>query len=211
MKTVARALLAVALCYLIVVLLADVRVQMAIQSVAEKPDYSTIIVHFVVILAAAIAVGAMFALSVLPAAADKVGSFLFNPDQEIEKPPHAKAMAKMAQGDYHGAIHEYRKVYEKDPFDTLALSEIAHIYCDKLKQCEHAAAVLEDALEREWPPEEGAFLGARLADVYWNHQNDALRARAVLIQIAENLPDSKHAANAQHKLREIDLALAKQH
>jgi hypothetical protein len=207
MKTFARFVLAVALAYLVVVLLADVQLQMKLQSAAEKPDYSRITVSFVVILGAAIAIGAMFALSVLPAIADKIGSFLFNPNQEIEKPPHSVAMAKMAQGDYHGAVEEY----QKDPYDTLALSEIAHIYCDKLKECDAAAQVLEAALDREWPPEDSAFLGARLADVYWHHQNDAVRARAVLIQIAENLPDSKHAANAQHKLREIDLALARQH
>lgn len=211
MKTISRVLLGVALGYLIIVLLADVQVQMKLQAVAKEPDYSKIIVLFVAILAAAIGIGTMFALSVLPAAADKIGGFLFNPDEEIERPPHTDAMAKMAQGDYQGAINDYQRAYEKDPYDTLALSEIAHVYCDKLKDCGSAATVLETALAREWPPEESGFLGARLADIYWTYQGDAVRAREVLIQIAENLPNSKHAANAQHKLREIELALTRQH
>jgi hypothetical protein len=45
-------------------------------------------------------------------------------------------------------------------------------------------------------------------DVYWNQKRDASRARHMLMQIAETMPNTRHAANAMHRLHEIDRALA---
>jgi|ERR1700677_70530 len=173
-------------------------------------DETVIIVLFLAIIFLAIVIGGVVALAVVPAIGETIGNFFFNPNQEIEKNPHSNAMAKIAQGDYEGAIEAYKKNVEEDPEDMHALSEVIHIYCDKLHDHDSAERYLEEALKNEWPPEQGAFLASRLVDVYWNHRHDAERARHVLMQIAETMPNTKHAANAVHRLHEIDRALAEE-
>lgn len=175
---------------------------------SENPDNSKLIMLFVGILFGAIVIGVMVAMVVIPAIGEGIGNFFFNPNQEIEKNAHSDALAKIAQGDYLGAIEEYQKNLVENPDDTHAMSEIIHIYCDKLHDHDAAEHFLEDALQQEWPPEQGAFIASRLVDVYWNYRRDAARARHVLQQIAETMPNTRHAANAVHRLHEIDRALA---
>jgi hypothetical protein len=66
--------------------------------------------------------------------------------------------------------------------------------------------VIEQALDNEWPEEQSSFLANRLADIYLL-QEDPIRARLVILQIAENMEGTKFAANAQHRLHEIDRAI----
>jgi tetratricopeptide (TPR) repeat protein len=113
-------------------------------------------------------------------------------------------LAASARGDFEGAILEYRHCLECDPADTLALSEIARLHAEKLGDPPAAIAVLDEALRREWPPEDAAFLKTRLANVYWAQLRDAARARELLQEIVAFFPNSQHAVNARHRLREID-------
>ncbi len=191
---------ALAVCWLVVVLF----IQGAEERAAETPDHMRMVTIFVFAVLLGLAGGVIVALYLLPAIGEKVGGLFFNPDQEVEKDVHAGAMARIAQGDYEGAVEEYRAVYEADPEDTLSLSEMARLYCEKLGDPESGARVLEEALEKEWPAEDGAFLAARLVDVRWNYQHDVEASRALLVTIAQTMPDTKHAANAHHRLREID-------
>ncbi len=154
--------------------------------------------------------GVLLVISVLPHFGDAIGNLFFQPNEKIEKDPHADAMVALARGDYHRAIEEYQKVYQKDPDDTLALSETVRIYCDKLHEPEPAAELLEQALARDLLPEDAAFLCSRLADVYWNHQHDIVRARELLMQVIETLPNTRHAANASHRLQEMERQLVMQ-
>ena len=177
---------------------------------ADNPDNTKLLVLFAAILFVAVVIGTIIAVAVIPSIGETIGNFFFNPNQQIEKNPHFDALAKIAQGDYEGAIADYKKNLAEDPHDMHALSEIVHIYCDKLHDHDAAEKFLEESLQQEWPPEQGAFLASRLVDVYWNHKHDATRARHVLLQIAETMPDTRHAANAVHRLHEIDRALADQ-
>jgi tetratricopeptide (TPR) repeat protein len=192
-----------ALVWLAVVLFNDARGQAG----AEQPDGIKVFMYFGAVVMIAIVIGTILAMSVVPAIGDAIGSCFFNPNQEIEKDPHSGAVARIAQGDYEGAIAEYQHAFEKNPGDTMAISEIVHLYCDKLHDYPSAEQTLAAVLEREWPPEQWAFFASRLADVYWNYQRDAARARPLLLHIAETMPDTKFAANAVHRIREIDHAL----
>src|SRR5450432_2409823 len=184
MRVFTRLVIVAALLWLCYVLFADAR---AYQSV-ENPDPTRIVLYFGSVCLVGMLVGCIVAFSLIPTIGDHLGDAFFNPSQEIERDPHAGAMSKVAQGDFEGAIEEYRKVLESNPGDTHAISEIAHFYCDKLGDPASAAQTLEQALENEWPAEESSFLCNRLVDVYWTYQHDATRARAILIQVAENLP-----------------------
>jgi len=159
-----------------------------------------------VVLGAGIAI--LFVTTILPAIVESMTNLFFNPNEKIEKDPHSDAISAVARGDFEEAIEAYRMIYEEDPNDTLALSESAKIYCEHLNDPAAAAELIEEALKKEWPPEGVAFLSSRLVDVYWKYQHDGASARALLLQIIELLPNTRHAANASHRLQEIDKELA---
>jgi tetratricopeptide (TPR) repeat protein/uncharacterized membrane protein len=199
-----RPLIAFALIYLAVVIFFEARHEMK----KEAPDMGKIVLYFGGVVLIGGAAGIMVVTVLLPAVGDTIGGFFFAPNEKIEKAPHADAMAAMARGDYEEAVQEYLKAFEADPHDTLALSEMAKIECEHLGNPEAAADLLEQSLQREWTPEDATFLTTRLVDVYWKYQHNARDARALLMQIIEGMPGTKHSANAQHKLQEIERALA---
>lgn len=204
MRLLPRLLLFAGLAWLAFVLFREAR---AVNN-APDVDATRVIMLFGGVILVGGAAGILFVLMVMPAIGDAVGNFFFQPSQPVEKGPHDHALAAMARGDYEDAIEAYRRALEKDPADPLAYSEIAKISCEHLADAAGAAAILEAALQREWPPDDAAFLSTRLADVYWQHQRDAARARALLLQIIESLPGSRHASNAEHKLKEIEQQIA---
>jgi tetratricopeptide (TPR) repeat protein len=201
-----RVLIAVAFFWLAFIFLREA------QLLQGKPDQdgSRVVLLFAGVVFSGLVGAALVATTVIPQLGESVGNFLFNPNEKAEEHPHGKAVAAVGSGDYQRAVNEYRKIYEKNPDDTLALSEAARVLCEKMHQCEPAVALLEEALERDLPAEDAAFLSLRLVDVYWHHQHDIPRARELLLHIMELLPDSKHAATASHKLHEIDRAMMMQ-
>lgn len=200
MRVFVRLLIISALAWLAYTLLLEAR---ALQH-KEDADQTQVILLFGGVTVLAIVIGSITALSLLPALGESLANMFYGPNVEIEKDPHSVAVAKSAQGDFEGAIDAYMDIFEANPSDVMALSEVIHIYCDRLHDYEQAAKVLEEALQEEYPVENSAFLCNRLVDVYWLYQHDALKARQLLIQIAENMPDTKHAANAQHRLQQIN-------
>lgn len=205
MRIVGRIIIVLALGWVAFVLFTQAQHQ---QQLGEEADHTITMMLFAGVILVGCVAGAVVALSLIPAIGDAVGHFFYAPNERVAQDPHAAAVAKVAQGDYEGAVEAYLAVWEKDPADTLAASEAARIYCERLGRPEAAAELLEGAVKEELPAEEGAFLASRLVDVYWGYQHDAIRAREVLIQIAESLPDTRHAANAQHRILEIERALA---
>jgi tetratricopeptide (TPR) repeat protein len=176
------------------------------QSRLDEPDNSKVVLLFGGTILDGAVVATMVGLWVVPSIGNLVGGFLFNPATKIEKDEHAAAIAKLAQGDPEGAIAHYEEVLAKDPSDTRAISEIARICCRDLGDTARAAAVITEALANEWPPQQSSFLANRLADIYLLQDNPRL-AREVIVQITQAMPGSKFAANAQHRLREIDRAI----
>jgi tetratricopeptide (TPR) repeat protein len=176
------------------------------QAHLPTPDNSKVVALFAGSILDGTAVALVLTILVVPAIGDRIGAFFFNPGEEIEHDRHGDAIAKLAQGDPEGAIEIYEEIFAKDSSDTLALSEIARICCRDLGDTARAATVIEHALEKDWPHEQSSFLANRLADVYLL-QDDHVRARQLLLQIAENLEGTKYAANALHRLHEMDRAL----
>lgn len=199
-----RLLILLALVFLCYVLFAEARTQVN----QPEPDWGQFTLYFGGVVLIGGAAGVIIVTVVLPTVGDAIGGLFFSPNQKIEKAPHADAVAAIARGDYEAAVAAYLAAFEKDPHDTFALSEVAKIECEQLGDPATAADVLEQALGREWTPEDAAFLSSRLADVYWKYQHNARDARSLLMQIIETMPNTKHSANAQHKLQEIERALA---
>jgi len=206
MTLVLRLIVLGALCWLAYILFGEVRHASALQ----ETDSTRVILLFGGIVLVAVAIAVFFAIYILPRIGEKLVGSVYNPNEQIERDPHSAALAKKAGGDWEGAVRAYLRCYAKNPDDSVALNDIIHIYTDKIGNPTRAATLLERELSKEWPPEHAAFLASRLVDVYLNHQHDIFRARALLIQIAETMPDTAHAANAQHRLRDIDRMLAEQ-
>jgi hypothetical protein len=200
MSTLPRILIFLGLAWLAYMLFHDARVAM------NKPeiDMSRVVLLFGALVVVGVAAGVFFAFSFVPRIGDAIGNFFFQPAQKIEKDPHAPAQAAIARGDFPGAVEQYRRILETNPGDTLAYSEIAKIDCEQLHDPAAAAAILETALEHEWTTDDAAFLISRLVDVRWNFLHDAQNSRALLLQVLELMPGTRHAANAGHRLKEIE-------
>ena len=199
-----RPLLGLALAWLTVVIFLEARTEMS----REKADNGKVVLYFGGVVLAGGAAAVLLVTLVLPAVGDAVGGAFFNPNQKMEKSPHADALVAIARGDYEAAVQEYLKAFGHDPHDTMALSEVVRLECEQLGNPAAGADILEQALEREWTAEDAAFLTSRLVDVYWKYQHKVREARALLMQIIETMPGTKHSANAQHKLQEIERQLA---
>lgn len=158
--------------------------------------------------ATAIVGGFLFVTYVLPFIGDVIGSSLYSSGEEVTPDPFMKANSKIAQGDYEGAIAEYREAAREEPTNRRPVAEITNLYLDRLRNPEAAVRNIEEALEnRQWEEEDHAFFLFRLVDIYQEHLGNQDHAIALLQQVLRDFPDTRHSANATHRLRKIDPAL----
>ena len=147
----------------------------------------------------------------IPWLGDALGTFFYSSGEEVRVDESMRAAAKLAQGDYEGAIAEFEKQIQAHPDDPHPVSEIAKIHCDRLGDPEEALRVLTRHLEeRDWAPDDAAFLMFRIAEVHAEKRQDLDAAREVLEQVVAQFPNTRHSANAHHKLNEVDQAKFKQ-
>ena len=200
MRIISGLAIAAGLLYLGIVLFQEARLAMS----AELVDQSRVVMLFGAVVLTALVGGGVLVVSFLPIFGNWVGNFFFNPNEQLERSPHAEALAASARGDFEDAILEYRACLERNPSDTLALSEISRLHAEKLGDPHAAVAMLDEALRQDWSAEDAAFLKTRLANAYWTQLHDAARARELLQEIVACFPNTPHAVNARHRLREID-------
>ncbi len=176
-----------------------------VEMAKQEPDSTLVVGYWGAMILCSVGLGAIFALRVAPKIGEWMASLFYSaPGEQVEKSPHSAALAKIATGDYAAAVVEYEKVLSNDPEDIMALVEISRLYIERLEDAPAAAARLEQALGHDWEKEKVAPLTFRLAEIYWKHLGDPDRARAILEQVVELMPESTHSANAAHRIREID-------
>jgi hypothetical protein len=76
-----------------------------------------------------LAVGLLIVKYVLPAFGDAVGTMVYSSGEKVQPTESHKAAAKVAQGDYEGAIAEHEKSLSADPSQTYPIAEIAQTNC----------------------------------------------------------------------------------
>ncbi|MBX7208961.1 MAG: tetratricopeptide repeat protein [Verrucomicrobiaceae bacterium] len=144
---------------------------------------------------------------VIPWIGDAMGTFFFSSGEQVQMDEGMKAVAKLAQGDYDGAIREYEKIARDKPEDAFPVAEIAKICSEKLDDPRRALAFLQSSLEsKQWEQDAAAFLMFRMADLHAEKLDDHQAARGVLEQVIGTFPNTRHSANAHHKLREVEQA-----
>ena len=57
---------------------------------------------------------------------------------------------------------------------------------------------------REWSVDDGAFLLFRVVEVQTNHLHDFTAARSTLERVIASYPNTRHSANAHHKITELE-------
>jgi uncharacterized membrane protein YeaQ/YmgE (transglycosylase-associated protein family) len=144
---------------------------------------------------------------IIPWIGDAMGTFFFSSGEEVAMDDSKKAVAKLAQGDYEGAIAEYEKIARKKPEDSFPIAEIAKIYSESMGDPSRALAFLAERLEgQEWDEDTAAFLMFRMADIQSEKLKDYQAAHELLEEVIANFPNTRHSANAHHKQNEVDQA-----
>jgi tetratricopeptide (TPR) repeat protein len=152
-------------------------------------------------------VGIVFVIHVLPAIAHRFTHAVYDSAEMVEKDPMHDARAKVAQGDWDGAIDAFRAAAAADPLNRLPYVEIAKIQLEQLEDAPAAIETLRHAIQdQEWQENDAAYLMFRLAEIYDANLEDRMSAASILQQVIEQFPESRHSANARHKLREWGVA-----
>ena len=148
-------------------------------------------------------VGIFFVFQVLPSIAHRFTHAVYDSSEMVEDDPMHDARALFAQGNYEGAIEAYREASDADPMNRLPWVEIAKIQRDNLKDSVAAVATLREAIEsHEWSVNDAAYFMFRLAELYDEDLENRETAVEILQQVCEELPETRHSANARHKLHE---------
>ncbi|BCX47154.1 hypothetical protein HAHE_10620 [Haloferula helveola] len=152
-------------------------------------------------------VGVIFVFDLLPAIAHRMTHAVYDSAEEVEEDPMHDARAKLAQGEYDEAVAAFRDAAAADPMNRLPWVEIAKVQRDQLKDPHAAVATLREAIEgQEWLQNDAAFLMFRLAEIYDESLQDRMSASMIMQQVIDQFPETRHSANARHKLQEWGVA-----
>lgn len=167
------------------------------------------IYRLLITLAVGIFLGFLAIFYVLPVISQKAAQSMYDdsgaePDQDILQ----DARAFMAQGEYDQAVVAYRQALEKEPSNRLGWTDLGKLYGEKLEQPKIAAAALREAFDaHEWEEEDGAFLLFRASEWHLDHSDDHSESQeagcAILVEIMEAYPKTRHSANAMQKIRKL--------
>lgn len=149
--------------------------------------------------------GILVVVYLLPLFAQKVTHAVYDSGEILEKDNMREAHSLLAQGEYLAAIDAFKKVADEDPYNRLPWVEIAKIHRVRLHDPATALTTLHTALEsHDWIVDDAAYLMFRIAELYDEDFNDRITARTIMHQVAEEFPETRHSANAIHKLRDWD-------
>ncbi len=161
--------------------------------------------QFASVLLLGLIAGFLIVFVVLPSLGDKVGEMVYSAPEKVEPDAYSKAAAKVSQGDYQGAIAAYKAIADDEPDNRFPIVEIAKIQHDHLHDIDASIATFETAIEsKDWEVNDAAFMIFRLHDLYLKDKGNETRARELLQLVIEKFPDTRHSANAHHKLNEMN-------
>lgn len=150
-------------------------------------------------------VGIFIGLYAIPFLAQRATHAIYDSGELAEQDKMREAHSLLAQGEYEEAMESFRKAAEEDPTNRLPWVEMAKIQRSHLENPTEAANILRQALEaHEWAEDDAAFLLFRLAEIHDEDLEDRPSGRAIMQQVIDTFPESRHSANASHKLHEWD-------
>lgn len=179
------------------------KLQTNVRSAEQEREFTGILLTF---LTAGL-VGIAFVIHVLPMIAHRFTHAVYDSAEEVELDPMHDARSKVAQGDWEGAIEAFRAAAAAEPLNRLPYVEISKIQLEQLEDPQAAVHTLRHAIEdQEWQENDAAYLMFRLAEIYDTNLEDRNSAGTIMQQVIEQFPETRHSANARHKLREWGMA-----
>ncbi|KAB2639063.1 MAG: tetratricopeptide repeat protein [Verrucomicrobia bacterium] len=168
---------------------------------AESQGNQKIFGGIVLTLFGAAVVGILFVTLVLPMLANRVADLVYDSGEMLEPDAMHDAHSLVAQGEYDKAIEAFKMAAANEPLNRLPWVEIARIQRGQLEDSQAAIQTLRHALEsQQWPVNDAAFFLFRLAELYDEDCQDRLTAAAIMQQVIDEFPETRHSANASHKL-----------
>lgn len=148
-------------------------------------------------------VGILFVVHVLPFFAHRITHAVYDSAEMVEKDVMHAARSLKAQGDFEGAVKAYIEAAAAEPMNRVPWMEIAKIQKDQLGDPAAAIQTIRHALEsQEWEINDAAYFLFRLAELYDEVNGDRATAVAIMQQVIEQFPETRHSANANNKLKE---------
>ncbi len=148
-------------------------------------------------------VGVVFVIYLLPTIAHKFTHAVYDSGEMVETDVMHEARSLVAQGDYEAAIEAFRDAAKAAPTNRLPWVEIVHIQRDIQEDPDAAIATLRHVLENHvWAQRDAAYFLFRLAELYDQDKEDRASAAAILQQVIDQFPETRHSANARTKLHE---------
>ena len=152
-------------------------------------------------------VGIFAVVHLLPFFAQRLTHAVYDSGEMVEKDVMHDARSLLAQGNYEGAIAAFQQAAAAEPLNRLPWVEIAKIYKDNLGDPASAVATIRHALESQaWEVNDAAYFLFRLAELYDEVDGDRASAVAIMNQVVEQFPGTRHSANATHKLHDWAIA-----
>lgn len=149
--------------------------------------------------------GFVVVTQILPMFVQKASEEVYGSTEQIKtEKARITGQALVAQGDWEGAIEAYREEAEMEPENRLPWVEMAMIKREKLEDSDGALAVMDEALARGgWRDNDEAVFLFRKVEIYEEDKNDHASAVALLREVIEKFPQTRHSANAMHKLHQM--------
>lgn len=148
-------------------------------------------------------IGILFVVHILPAIAQLFTRSVYDSGEKVEQDEMHHARSLLAQGDYDGAIMEFRHAIAAQPGNRMPWMEIAKIQREHLNDPQAAIETIRTAIETvEWQVNDAAYFMFRLAELYDEINFDRATAMAIMQQVIDLYPNTRHSANASHKLME---------
>jgi len=148
-------------------------------------------------------VGIVFVFQILPMLAHRATHAIYDSAEMIEHDVMHDARALVAQGEYHAAIEAFKQAAKAEPLNRLPWVEIAKIQKDNLEDPQAAINTIRTVLEgQEWEVSDAAYFMFRLAELYDEVMGQRENAVAILRQVVEQFPRTRHSANAKTRLHD---------
>jgi tetratricopeptide (TPR) repeat protein len=152
-------------------------------------------------------IGILFVAHVLPVIVQRFTHAVYDSGEMVDYDVMRDARSLLAQGEYEAALEEFRNAILAEPSNRMPWMEIAKIEKDHLDDPQAAIETLGNAIETvAWPVDDASFFMFRLAELHEQINGDHAAAAALMQQVVELYPNTRHAANANHRLQELGQA-----
>ena len=160
---------------------------------------------FALFIITGIFVGFLVVSYVLPNIVQRASEEVYGSSEKVGAPTTlSQAQANVAQGNWDQAIATYQQAATEDPSNRLPWVEIATLQRERLENPSQALQTLDEALARgNWRENDEAFFLFRKIEIHQNDLDQPQQAVALLREVMEKFPETRHYANAMHKLHEM--------